>query len=139
MEEKTFNDKSEKPTEKMLKESLGNSYKHWNSIKGFLVDQFETINEEWKYYNPKSGWVLKVLLKKRNLFFFFAYDKYFRVAFVFGEKAYKIILKSDLPKKIIDEIKGAIKYAEGRGIRIEVKSQKDVDIIKQLIKIKVEN
>lgn len=139
MEEKIFNDKSVKPTEKMLKDSLGVSYKYWNSIKCFLVEQFDSINEEWKYYNPKSGWVLKVLLKKRNLFFFFAADKHFRIAFVFGEKAYQVILKSSLPKKIIDEIKGAIKYAEGRGLRIEVKSPKEVDLIKQLIMIKVEN
>ena len=42
-------------------------------------------------------------------------------------------------KKIIDEIKGAIKYAEGRGLRIEVKSQKDVDLIKKLIMIKIKS
>jgi hypothetical protein len=47
--------------------------------------------------------------------------------------------KSDLPKDIKNELKNARKYVEGRGIRIEVKSQKDVEHVKKLIDLKVSN
>ena len=88
--------------------------------------------EEWKYYGPKSGWTLKTLRKKRNLFFFTPHQGYFRIAFVFGDRAVAEILISDLPKAMIEEVKNAKKYAEGRGIRIDVKTRRDVNLSKNL-------
>jgi len=44
-----------------------------------------------------------------------------------------------LPEAIKVELKNARKYAEGRGIRIEVKSARDVENIQKLVKIKVKN
>jgi Protein of unknown function (DUF3788) len=48
-------------------------------------------------------------------------------------------LKSDLPKAVIEEVTNAKKYAEGRGLRVEVKTRRDVESIKKLIAIKVMN
>jgi len=55
----------------------------------------------------------------------------------FGDKAVTAIEQSDLPGDIIDEIKNARKYAEGRGLRIEVKNQDDVENVKKVIDIKI--
>jgi len=95
--------------------------------------------EGWKYYGTKSGWTLKTLYKKRNLFFFTPFQGYFRIAFVFGDRAVAQILISDLPKAMIEEVKNAKKYAEGRGLRVEVKTHRDVESVKKLIAIKVMN
>jgi hypothetical protein len=38
-----------------------------------------------------------------------------------------------------NELKNARKYAEGRAIRIEVKSRKDLEHVKKLIDIKISN
>jgi len=40
---------------------------------------------------------------------------------------------------MIEEVKNAKKYAEGRGRRIEVKTRRDVESVKKLIAIKVMN
>ena len=58
-------------------------------------------------------------------------------AFVFGDKAVSIIEKSDLPKNIIEEIKNARKYAEGRGLRILLKKPNDVKLVLKLTEIKI--
>ena len=47
--------------------------------------------------------------------------------------------KSDLPKELITELKNARKYAEGRGLRIDVKNSADIEHIKKLVEIKVNN
>jgi len=65
-----FLDKSVKPTNEMLSGALGQSYKYWEEIKNSLENQYGPLIEEWKYYSATSGWTLKLLLKKRNLFFF---------------------------------------------------------------------
>ena len=95
--------------------------------------------EQWKFYSTKYGWTLKTLLKKRNLFFFTHLDGYFRIGFVFGDKAVAVIENSDFPGDIINELKNARKYAEGKWIAIEVKNQGDVENVKKLIDIKINN
>ncbi len=139
METNVFMDKSIQPDDSRLAHALGENAIFWEAIKQHIVQKHGEVNEEWKFYNTKSGWTLKVLLKKRNLFFFRPLQGFFRLAFVFGDKAVSAVERSDLPEDIKNELKNARKYAEGRGIRIEVKSQKDVEHVKKLIDIKVSN
>ncbi|UCC99141.1 MAG: DUF3788 domain-containing protein [Phycisphaerales bacterium] len=134
-----FDDKGAKPDNKMLAKALGKSHRLWLQIKENLKAEYGELIEEWKFYGQKSGWILKTLRKKRNLFFFIPLKGSFRVSFVFGEKAVAAVEKSGLPKKLITELKNARKYAEGRGLQIDVRSSADVEHIKRLVEIKVNN
>jgi len=139
METSVFTDQSVKPDNIRLTKALGNRAKFWEAIKKYIGDTYGASNEEWKFYGAASGWTLKVLLKKRNLFFFTPLGGYFRVAFVFGDKAVGAVEKSGLPKDLINALKNARKYAEGRGVRVEVRSLKDVESVMRLIDIKIQN
>ncbi|HEU4860205.1 MAG TPA: DUF3788 family protein, partial [Chitinophagaceae bacterium] len=66
-------------------------------------------------------------------------DGFFKAAFVFGPKATGIILKSDISDDIKGELRAAKVYAEGRGIRIEVKNKTILNDLKTLITIKIGN
>jgi hypothetical protein len=134
-----FEDKATGPDDKMLAKALGKSNRLWQDIKKHLAAEYGELIEEWKFYGRKSGWILKTLRKKRNLFFFIPLDGSFQVSFVFGEKAVAAVEKSGLPKELITELKNARKYAEGRGLRIDVKSSADIEHIKKLVEIKVNN
>jgi len=137
METSVFNDPAVVPDNDCLSQVLRGEKDLWEAIKGYLRDTFGSCDEEWKFYGPKSGWVLKVLLGKRNLFFFTPLAGYFRIAFVFGDRAVAAAEKSDLPGNVKGELRNAQKFAEGRGIRVEVKSRQDVENVKKLIAIKV--
>ncbi|MHC4296698.1 MAG: DUF3788 domain-containing protein [Planctomycetota bacterium] len=135
-----FDDKANKPTAQKLARVLGSeSNGLWKEIKKHLKVEYGEMIEDWKFYGAKSGWILKTLRKKRNLFFFVPLEGSFKVSFVFGDKAVAAVEKSDLPKALITELKNARKYAEGRGIQIEVKGPADVENIKKLVAIKVAN
>ncbi len=134
-----FIDKNVKPDNQMLAQVLDKSYKLWEKIKSSLINDYSKLDEDWKYYGQKIGWTLKLLYKKRNLFFLTPYEKYFQIAFVFGDKAVAVIEQCDLSPSIIDEIKNARKYVEGRGLRIKVKKQSDVKIVLKLTEIKINN
>jgi hypothetical protein len=60
------------------------------------------------------------------------------VAFVFGQKATDKILNSTISDEIKDELCLAKVYAEGRGIRLEVKDNTTLNDIMEMIKIKIE-
>jgi len=139
MSSSVFSDKSIRPDDRQLAAALGRTYSLWIEIKSYVQAKYGELVEEWKYYSPKSGWILKSLNRKRNLFFFTPCQKYFRISFIFGDKAVAAIEKSDLPAAMIEEIKKAQKYAEGRGLRLEVRKRSDVEPVKKLLAIKVAN
>ncbi len=80
METNVFMDKSIQPDDSHLAHVLGENATFWEAIKQHIVQKYGDVNEEWKFYNTKSGWTLKVLLKKRNLFFFRPLQGFFRLA-----------------------------------------------------------
>jgi len=139
MSSSIFIDKSKKPNKAKLAEALGISSSLWEDIKSFIKENFGEFVEEWKFYSKKSGWTLKLLRKKRNLFFFLPQKGHFKITFVFGDKAVSAVEKSDLPKSIISNLVNARKYMEGRGLQIDVTTKAGVNHIKKLIKIKIEN
>jgi hypothetical protein len=115
MESSIFTDKSVQPDNYSLAQVLGENGNFWEAMKQHIRQKHGDVIEQWKFYSAKYGWTLKTLLKKRNLFFFTPLDGYFRIGFVFGDKAVAVIENSDLPGDIINELKNARKYAEGRG------------------------
>jgi hypothetical protein len=139
MSASVFNAKSVKPDSKALMKAIGKTAGHWKKIMSNLENDYGELIEDWKYYGQKTGWLLKILRKKRNLFFCIPLKGSFRIAFVFGGKAVSAVLSSDLSKAIKMELKNARKYAEGRGLRIDVKSATDVENIRKLVEIKVKN
>lgn len=134
-----FSDKKVIPDEAALASGLGEAKEYLDRICKFIEEETGQLTPEWKHYGQKSGWVLKLLSKKRNLLFVGPDNGYFRLAFVFGERAVEAVLKSQLPETIKNELMNARKYAEGRGIRFEIRDESELENIKELIRIKLEN
>ena len=134
-----YNDKLIEPTDKMLSLDLASSITYFNIICEFIDTKYGNLNPEWKYYNKKSGWILKLLNRKRNVLFVVPCNKYFRTAFTFGDKASEIVFNSELPEVIKKDLFETKKYAEGRTIQVEVKNEIDLNNILKLIQIKLAN
>jgi hypothetical protein len=75
--------------------------------------------------------------KKQVTFFIVIYEGYFRISFVFGDKAVNSILASDVSDESKRSLMEARKYHEGRGLSFEVHDNKHLDDIQKLILIKV--
>ena len=132
-----FDDKSLKPENEPLFKALGKTAKLWKKLRNDLENELGELIEDWKYYGQKSGWTLKLLRKKRNLFFMIPQKGFFRITLIFGDKAVSEVEKSDVPEDIKEELRAARKYAEGRGIGIDVQSSEDVETINKLVNIKL--
>lgn len=139
MEEKISWDKNHEPQESDIKNALKNTYPYLEDIRDYHKKNIGETREEWKYYGKKYGWELKTFLKKRNLFFIGIYDGYFRITFVFGEKAVEAVQNSDISDSLKNELTNARKYAEGRGLSLIVKNDSHLEEIKKLIRVKHNN
>lgn len=137
MDEILFAERMREPAGELLQAFLGDALNYWNEIVGFVECNYGPVTTEWKYYGKRSGWIQKLLLKKRNLLFFTPYMNYFSISMIFGDKAVCEIEKSNLPRHIVSDLVNARKYAEGRGIRIYVRDRENLNVIKDLLKIKI--
>ncbi len=136
--ESVFMDKAKMPTENDLKEKLRTGFSTWNELKAYLHDTLIQPGEEWNYPGKKYGWSFRMKSKKRNIIYFLPREGYFNVAFVFGQKAFQKILESNVKDYIKKELSEAKVYAEGRGIRIDIRDSKVLDDIYLLIDFKLE-
>lgn len=132
-----FTDKSMAPDEESLADALKETYPYWVEIGDYVKSVYPAVMADWNYPGPKFGWSYRMKDKKRAILYLLPRDTCFKVAFVFGLKAFDRIMASDISDFIKNELAAARVYAEGRGIRIEVRGAEILDDIKQLIDFKV--
>ncbi|WP_185154066.1 DUF3788 family protein [Fulvivirga sp. M361] len=132
-----YTEKSVQPDDKMLTHDLADTKVYLDKIAAFIEREYGDFKPEWKFYNKKSGWILKMFTKKRNVLFIVPCPHYFRVAFTLGDKAADLVFNSDLPESIKKGLSEAKKYIEGRTIQTQVNTQGDLDNVLKLIQLKL--
>jgi hypothetical protein len=132
-----FTDKNKPPINKDLKEALGDTFQLWQSIKDYVFSKYPKGVEEWSC--SKYGWSYRIKDKNRTILYFLPRDQFFKLAFVFGQKATDQILNSQISNAIKTELDAAKVYAEGRGIRIDIINKNNNKDIQELIDIKLAN
>jgi hypothetical protein len=134
-----FDDKSKQPRAGDLKRTLGRASALWDSLIAHLVAEYAPLEQTWNFAGANWGWSLRLKQKKRTVLYMTPCKGLVLVGFVLGEKAVKAAHGSPLPDSILTVIDEAKKYAEGRGVRIEIKNKKDLEITKKLAAIKMAN
>lgn len=66
-------------------------------------------------------------------------EGYFLASFALGEKACSAGRNAGLQPSVVEQINSAPKYAEGRGVRIPVRTKVDVDDVLKLAAAKAAN
>ncbi len=134
-----FTGKEKTPTNDELIVPLGDTFKLWMAIRKYVLEKYPDGKEDWNYPGKKYGWSFTIKEKKRAIVYFLPREGYFKVAFIFGQKAFNQIMESDISAEIKTELENARVYAEGRGIRISIKENSIMDDIKKLVEIKLAN
>jgi len=132
-----FIDKPKKPTAAELTAALGPAKALWDQLVADLAEQYDVTVQEWNSYSRKAGWSLRLKHKDRNILYLTPCRGSFFVSFALGDKAVEAARQSGLPPSVIKTINEAKRYAEGTGVRIEMKKPKDIEIVKQLTAIKL--
>jgi hypothetical protein len=132
-----FVDKKMIPTTENLIESLTGTYELWKDLTGYVHLKYPSAVDEWKYSGDKYGWSFRIKDKKRVILYLLPRDKFFKTAFVFGQKATDAVMNSQISDKIKSELESARVYAEGRGIRLDILNETILNDLRTLIDIKI--
>ncbi|WP_299994520.1 DUF3788 domain-containing protein [Marinifilum sp. N1E240] len=132
-----FTDKATKPTQNDVGNKLNTLYPIWERIYQLVYSKYRNGVDGWNYPGKKYGWSFLIKDKKRAIIYFLPRDGYFKVAFVFGQKAYDEIMQSNISEAIKTDLSQAKKYSEGRGVQINITNDHLLTDIEQLIEIKL--
>ncbi len=132
-----LDDKSKKPDDGMVADVLGQSKGLWDAILAHLAEACPGVQHEWGFTGAKWGWSLRPKDKKRTIVYLTPCRGSFLASFALGEKAVAAAENSGLPPQVLEAIRTAKPYVEGRGVRIEVHRQTDVETVKKLIALKM--
>jgi len=114
-----FDSKDVIPDDNMVAEALADSNSMWVNLQSHVHENYPSVKGEWKFYGKSSGWVFKLLSKKKSLLFFIPKEGCFRLRFGISEKAAPVIEVADLPDKIKEAVRIATPYTEGRSIDLD--------------------
>lgn len=132
----TFVDKAHQPTEKDLRSVLGRSYSAWVRLIQLVSDRIAPISEVWGFTSASTGWGLRLKRNDRIILYMTPRENHFLVSFALGEKAVAAARTRKLPPAVLKAIESAPKYAEGRGVRLEVRQAREVTALATLAEIK---
>jgi len=134
-----FTDKARQPNPEDLVAPLGQTYELWEQVRQFILEQYPGGAEEWNYPGKNYGWSFRIKDKRRAIAYLLPREGYFKVAFVFGQKATDQVQESTVAPEIKQELLQARVYAEGRGVQIEVRNEQVIPDIRKLVEIKLAN
>jgi hypothetical protein len=126
------------PTPQEVAAALGSTAELWTQLVDWLAEQ-GVADQEWKSSSVKYGWSLRLKLKKRTIVYLAPCDGCFLVSFALGDRAITAARQGDLSKSTLKLLDEAPRYAEGTGMRLMVKAQKDLAAIRKLALIKLAN
>lgn len=127
------------PNDAMLAHELGEALDWFRQICTNIENNIGSLTIQWKYYGQQSGWIMKLIHQKRNLLFVVPLRGSFRVVFTFGDKAFNMILSSDVSEAVKQELLQVPRHTEGRTIQLAVLDEDQLDTVFKLLKIKHNN
>ena len=134
-----FSDKTKPPQDTELAVALGGSFNVWTKLINDLSNRFMPLTVEWGFSSPRTGWGLRLKQPKRTVLYVTPCKGYFLVSFALGEKAVQAAHEWGLPAQVLAVIDGAKRYAEGRGVRLEIKSAEDLVWVLKIADAKMKN
>jgi hypothetical protein len=131
-----FGDKDTPPNDRSLKATLGRAHPLWSRLRNHLQNEFGPLAEEWHFSGKAYGWSFRLKQPKRVLVYMTPCRAHFLASFVLGERACSAAHDARLPEAVLNLIDRSPKYVEGRGLRIPVRTAKDLHTIQTLAAIK---
>jgi hypothetical protein len=131
-----LDDAGSPPTERSLAAVLGRARASWTRLRAALQAAHGPLTEEWYFAGKAFGWSFRLRQGKRVLVYMLPCRSHFLASFALGEAACRAARTAGLSAPILALLDAAPKYAEGRGVRITVRTRQHVDAVLQLAALK---
>ncbi len=122
LERRIFGRKEVFPDKRRLQTVLRDAFSSYEE----LLDLTQDFAQKWKFYGEMIGWQLKVERDGKALLYVTPLENSFRVGLAVRDEERDALLGSQMPSPKKDELRSAVKYAEGYPLRFEIRRQNDM-------------
>lgn len=126
------------PGDAALAAQLGKAKPHWDALLAAATEGDASCRAEWVYYKSLKGWRCIVKGGKRTLVHLRPDDGGFLASLALSDGAIDAAEGLGVPASVVAEARAAKMLPEGRPIRVEVKSAKDLRVAVGLVRAKVD-
>lgn len=134
-----FADKARQPTDADLRAMLGTAFTSWTKLRALIAGEIDPLTDLWAFTSASTGWGLRLRHKDRVIVYMTPQRGQFLVSLALGEKAVAAARAARLSADIVKAIDDAPVYAEGRGVRMTVKTSRPLASLARLARIKWQN
>jgi hypothetical protein len=133
-----FHDEARLPTDDEVRRVLGDSHGSWIQLLCLVRESIPQLGEIWKFTGGKTGWALRLVHHDRVILYLTPQPRQFVISVALGERAVAAAPTAQLSASVMEAINAAPRYPEGRGIRITVQDDREIEALARLAKIKCE-
>ncbi|MFA7331151.1 MAG: DUF3788 family protein [Candidatus Delongbacteria bacterium] len=129
-----FADNSRPPDAAELAAALGPAAALWGELRRRAEAAHGPLQEEWKHPGKSFGWSLRLKLKERVLLYLTPQQGFLWAGIVLGERASAAALAdAGLPPALRQTLADSKAYAEGRGLRLELRPGAELEPLLRLL------
>lgn len=126
------------PLDADITTALGPSRSLWDDLRQQVHRDFAPVTEEWVFSGKKHGWALRLKRRDRAALYLQPLDHSFRASLALGPRAVDKARRSRLPAPVLRLIDQAIQYPEGKAVRLEIRSPRDIRVALKLAALKLD-
>jgi hypothetical protein len=133
-----FEDPDRPPSADELVAVLGPAAAYWDELVADVRGRAGEAVERWCHGGARSGWSCRLTLGERVLVYLTPQAGAMLVGVVVGEKAIERARAAGIASEAtLAAVDAAPRYAEGRGVRVTVRTPHDLAMAKELARIKL--
>ncbi|MFN8177823.1 MAG: DUF3788 family protein [bacterium] len=132
-----FLERDSPPGDGALAAALGKASPLWKELQAHLAAAHAPLSEKWSFSGKTQGWILKLSKKKQTVVYLVPCPGFFVASFALREEVCEAARRAKLPAAVLETIDRAPTYAEGRGVRLEVRARKELANVEKLAALKM--
>jgi hypothetical protein len=132
-----FLDRKSPPTEPELQRVLGKAALLWQQLLDELGAAHAPLAPSWSWSGSSHGWLLKLQRRGKTLGYLIPCEGFLVASFALREKAFAAALAEEWPAAVRRALSEAPRFAEGRGVKLELRARKDLDAARRLAELKL--
>ncbi len=139
MSPSVFLDRGSLPGPGDVEAALGDARARWAELESGLRSMFAPLTEHWSYSGKSLGWLLQLKRGKTTVVNLVPGRGDFVASLALTARACEAAEASDLSPATKAVVRESPKYSEGRGVRIAVRTRRDVADVLKLAAIRMAN